>query len=279
MPEQVTVTCPKCGKEHQVHRSLIGQKAKCSCGNVFVVATGASKASCVHCGAEVYVTEAVCPACGQSTRERKPEKGPPASHPQGVSRQPPPGSEPPDEETQGIQPSLAETVRRVDNETAEQLRKGCSIGCAVLIALPVVIGLIATMLHESPVGGGTQQGDPASIARSVFGKTAQVESADGSSYVVRYRLSAHTVGFAKMQFCEGVQRLVPGIFNSNPSAQRVEVLAFGTFVDVRGNQSEGKAMHIAFTRGNAATIQWGNVLPLNLPKIADMYSEHADFRR
>jgi len=116
--------------------------------------------ACASCGAQVYATEATCPACGRSTREGKPEKGPPASHPQDDSQHPPPGSEPPNGERQGVQlPPTATTIGDLlGKETTEKLGKGCNIGCAVLIALAVVIGLIGTMRHESPVGGGTQPG-------------------------------------------------------------------------------------------------------------------------
>jgi len=68
MSDQVTVTCPKCNKEHRVPRERIGRKGKCSCGNVFVVEeppTAAEMAACEGCKTRFYASEGACPACGQ----------------------------------------------------------------------------------------------------------------------------------------------------------------------------------------------------------------------
>ena len=37
MTDQVTVTCPKCGKQYRVSPERIGKKGRCPCGNVFAV--------------------------------------------------------------------------------------------------------------------------------------------------------------------------------------------------------------------------------------------------
>ena len=50
-------------------------------------------------------------------------------------------------------------------------------------------------------------------------------------------------------------------------------------VDQKGNTSEGEVIQITFTRENASTINWDNVLTSNIPKIADKYWEHALYSR
>jgi hypothetical protein len=66
-------------------------------------------------------------------------------------------------------------------------------------------------------------------------------------------------------------QLVPAVFSRFPAIDSIEIVGNAPFRDIRGNDSSRTALRIAFSRGNAATVQWNNVVFIDVPKFADSY--------
>jgi hypothetical protein len=56
-------------------------------------------------------------------------------------------------------------------------------------------------------------------------------------------------------------------------------MAEATLQNIRGNQYHAPVLRIEFTRRNADTINWENVLEKNLPRIADSFWQDPSFDR
>jgi len=72
---------------------------------------------------------------------------------------------------------------------------------------------------------------------------------------------------------------VPAVFRRFPQVATIEVTGIGKFTSIRGHESEQPFMRVTFTRGNAATINWENILTDNVPKLADKFWAHDAYYR
>lgn len=83
---------------------------------------------------------------------------------------------------------------------------------------------------------------------------------------------ALTKGTRRMAFLALVRGLVPAVFEAFPEVDEISIDGVASYVDIRGHQKSRTAMGVLFTRENAATINWRDVLSENIPRIADSSS-------
>ena len=100
---------------------------------------------------------------------------------------------------------------------------------------------------------------------------ATASIAQGTLDVQFDRKAIRTAAKAISGFNLDVARLVPNVFERFPEITTIRVVARGPFKDIRGNESTNHMFRITFTRANAATIRWKNIVYGNIPRIADNY--------
>ena len=125
------------------------------------------------------------------------------------------------------------------------------------------------------------QGPNFFVTRIISNKEAELSlTAQDSKLTVVYKIDpwALTAGTSRRTFLSHAKDIVPDIFEQCPQFSEVEVRIKGMFVDKRGNESSEDAAWIRFTRNNAATVNWKNVLSENLPDIADKSWLHPALR-
>jgi hypothetical protein len=69
-------------------------------------------------------------------------------------------------------------------------------------------------------------------------------------------------------------KMVPVLFSKFSDINRVEVIALGNLVDIRGHETKEPVATIAFTRANSAQIQWDHIKVDNIDLLADDHSIH-----
>lgn len=115
--------------------------------------------------------------------------------------------------------------------------------------------------------------DPVEYARlAVVEKTAHLTGeVNGGSLKIEYSLTpwALSQGIQRHAFERHVQWIVPHVFAKFPAINEITMSATARVVDLRGHGREAGAMMVKFTRANAATVDWDNVDPDNLLRIAD----------
>ncbi len=119
----------------------------------------------------------------------------------------------------------------------------------------------------------SQPATPAELARRIVRQpdlSSELTGKDHNTFVATYSLKgAGTVGAAKRLFNHNAKELVPALFAQFDHLDRVTIFGQDELVDARGNSDTYTVMMLSFTRESAATINWQNVLPENLPQIAD----------
>lgn len=103
---------------------------------------------------------------------------------------------------------------------------------------------------------------------------------DGT-FKVKYSLDpwAMTRNATLLAFEMQTKEIVPAIFNRFHDVQSINIIAEATLQNTRGNQFHTPVLRIEFTRRNANTINWQNVLGENLPRIADNFWQDPIFDR
>lgn len=123
--------------------------------------------------------------------------------------------------------------------------------------------------------------DPDELARLILGNSDANLTAtqDGHAFSIQYNIDpwALTAGTMKSMFEYQVKQIVPAIFNRFPDINDIQITANAQFQGLRGDEYHSPALSIEFTRSNAATVHWDNVLNENLPLVADDFWQHASF--
>ncbi|EEG78122.1 hypothetical protein [Dethiobacter alkaliphilus] len=70
------------------------------------------------------------------------------------------------------------------------------------------------------------------------------------------------------------KKLYSVIFDELSEVDTVDLTWYFPLVDQRGNESLDKVMTFTYTRENAATVNWDNVLTDNVGKVADSFWQH-----
>lgn len=73
-------------------------------------------------------------------------------------------------------------------------------------------------------------------------------------------------------------RIVPALLQRFPGIDEVDLRLRTGFQDRRGNRSQQDAVRVVFTRKNAATIRWENMLRDDVKRVADRYWVHPGAR-
>lgn len=103
---------------------------------------------------------------------------------------------------------------------------------------------------------------------------------DGT-FKVKYSLDpwAMTANTTLSAFEMQAKEIVPAIFSRFHDVQSIQIMAEATLQNIRGNRYHTPVLRIEFTRRNADTINWQNVLGENLPRIADSFWQDPSFDR
>lgn len=127
---------------------------------------------------------------------------------------------------------------------------------------------------------------PESIVKDVlsFGmpKAAPKLIRQGNELRIEYNINTWAVldkSKMKWSFHDHVSDMVSKIFEKFPDIETINVSAIATLVDMRGNETKEQVLGAGFTRRNAATINWKNVKPDNIPLLANSYYEHPSMLR
>ena len=157
------------------------------------------------------------------------------------------------------------------------------MGCGVLLAIFIVVLFVAYCKdeHRNTELGTTK--DPARIAYLnldyVDEGTKSSVTKTGDHVTVEFRIDPWTLtgGTARSHFLNSAKGLFRDYFSRLPDVHRVTIVGTGSFTNIKGNESRGKALEIELTREAASDIQWDKVNSDNLPRIANKFWQHPSF--
>jgi hypothetical protein len=145
-----------------------------------------------------------------------------------------------------------------------------------ILAVIIAIGFVIYM-----AGGRKEPTEPAPapkvaevltpeafVRKAIAGSEVRV---DGDTIYVNIRVLTRSSSKKDLDgaFGASLRHLVPDLFEKFPELTYVKVTGHDTFVDRRGNESDRDLIAVVFSRQNAATIQWKNILISNAPSLAD----------
>lgn len=159
-------------------------------------------------------------------------------------------------------------------------------------ALFIALGTAAVLLfggfwagHEDlrPASRFRAADDPEKLAQSIVGNDDAhlIAAVIDGTFKIKYSLDpwALTKSATRLAFEMQTKELVPAIFSRFHDIDAIQIMADASFQNVRGNQYRAPALRITFTRRNASTINWQNVLADNLPRVADDFWQSSSFDR
>lgn len=146
------------------------------------------------------------------------------------------------------------------------------------LAVLIVGGLLAygwytNNSHEKAVAAAK---DPAEIARLVLGagKVVKATNEDGLLFV-EYQMAAPS----SYQFNEDAVAVLPRVFNQAADVDTIALRGRASLFDIRGTETNDVVARLTMRRDTNSTLTWKNVVPSNLPKLADDYWVHPAIRR
>jgi hypothetical protein len=158
------------------------------------------------------------------------------------------------------------------------------LSTAALVVIAGVVGMIIIGEHTSDnkteTAASYDVDHPETITRTIHEKRANaVARLDNGKLLLTYSIDpwALTTGTAKSIYYFKAKKFFQDAFRS-PVVQYACVEGTGTFKDVRGRESQGKAIELCMSRTNASTVQWTNLDDSNLLLIADSSYVHPAFR-
>jgi hypothetical protein len=155
--------------------------------------------------------------------------------------------------------------------------KGRGIAWLVLLGIAGYIWFTFQSDSRDRAAKLAKSNSPAEIVALLTGKEPSKVSVEhiGGLMRVAIKIDSYIEGAAAGHAI----KLVPQIFERFPDVQEIELRGRADFQDRRGNRSEQDAVRIVFSRSNAKTINWPNMLRADLPHIADRYWLHPGARQ
>ena len=118
-----------------------------------------------------------------------------------------------------------------------------------------------------------QKQDVVRYVRTYIGKTKAraVATLEGGDVTVDFNLEpwSRSNSAARRGFNDRSRKLFDRLFSDFSNAERIEITAYGEFVDVRGHAKRYKTAYAALSRRTAAGINFRYVKKENLPSIVD----------
>jgi hypothetical protein len=156
---------------------------------------------------------------------------------------------------------------------------GSGLGCLFVIAV-VVAGAIYSRSHQSNAPP-YDPNKPESIVGIITQDNAYpiADFRNGSLSLIYdidpWMLTAST---GKSVFLNQARQFFPQAFES-PDVRFACIQGNAAFSDIRGNQSRGKALELCMSRKNASSVNWQQVDPSSLFRIADRVFVHSGFEK
>lgn len=154
----------------------------------------------------------------------------------------------------------------------------------VLLLLLIAAGLVGLVMNEAAQKDNERANkiaatkDPGELARLILDNSDANLTAthDGRTLNVEYDIDpwALTNNTIKSMFEYQVKQIVPAIFSRFLDIDDIQITANAQFQTLRGDEYHSPALRIEFTRSNATTVHWDNVLSENLPLVADGFWQH-----
>lgn len=115
---------------------------------------------------------------------------------------------------------------------------------------------------------------PGKCVKEIFHNNSAVHTSE-SDYI-RFEIyeSYLTTSTMRFQFLGTVKEVMPDILMYFKTKKYFTIISNTRAADIRGNRITARAFLISFSRENARSINWNDVLNDDLPLIADEYWQH-----